>query len=346
MQATKATVGIIANPLSGRDVRRLVTKASVFQNAEKSNMVLRMLGVLGKMGVDEVFMLPDVSGIASRVIHSLRHARAAETASLPRVTFLEMPITDSAADSLKATELMKERGVSVIIVMGGDGTHRVVAGANGDTPLLTLSTGTNNVFPEIREATITGLAAGLIASGKVHIKDVASRNKVVRCEVNGRRTDLALVDLAVSTECWIGARALWEATCLRELFVAFAEPDAIGLSSIAALVHPVPRCDPYGVRLLIAPPGEGIVTVQAPIAPGVLVPVSVAEIREIWPKELFRVDTPRGTIALDGEREIEFSESDSVRVWLEMDGPLTVNVNKVMQKAAKNKLLVRQESKN
>lgn len=346
MQATKATVGIIANPLSGRDVRRLVTKASVFQNAEKSNMVLRMLGVLGKMGVDEVFMLPDVSGIASRVIHSLRHARAAETASLPRVTFLEMPITDSAADSLKATELMKERGVSVIIVMGGDGTHRVVAGASGDTPLLTLSTGTNNVFPEIREATITGLAAGLIASGKVHIKDVASRNKVVRCEVNGRRTDLALVDLAVSTECWIGARALWEATCLRELFVAFAEPDAIGLSSIAALVHPVPRCDPYGVRLLIAPPGEGIVTVQAPIAPGVLVPVSVAEICEIRPKELFRVDTPRGTIALDGEREIEFSESDSVRVWLEMDGPLTVNVNKVMQKAAKNKLLVRQESKN
>jgi predicted polyphosphate/ATP-dependent NAD kinase len=342
MQKTKPAVGIIANPLSGRDVRRLVTKASVFQNAEKSNMVLRILGVLGKLGIDEVFMLPDVSGVASRVIHAMRHGRAAETSTLPHVTFLEMPITDSAVDSLKATELMKERGVSVIIVMGGDGTHRVVASASGDTPLLTLSTGTNNVFPEIREATITGLAAGLLASGKVRISDVGSRNKVLRCEVNGVRKDLALVDLAVSTECWIGARALWEASCLRELYVSFAEPDAIGLSSIAALIHPVPRSDAYGLRLIVAPPGKGFMTVQAPIAPGIVVPVSVAEICEIRPKEVFRVETPRGTIALDGEREIEFSENDSIKVWLEMDGPVTVNVSKVMQQAAKSKALVHQ----
>ena len=340
MHKTKPTVGIIANPLSGRDVRRLVTKASVFQNAEKSNMVLRILGVLGKLGVDEVFMLPDVSGVASRVIHAMRHGRAAETSAFPKVTFLEMKISDSAADSVRAAELMASLGVSVIIIMGGDGTHRVVASASGDTPLLTLSTGTNNVFPEIREATITGIAAGLVASGKVRLKDVASRNKVLRCEVNGSRKDMALVDLGVSTECWIGARALWEASCLRELFVAFAEPDAIGLSSIAALVHPVSRSEAYGLRLLVAPPSEGFITVQAPIAPGVLVPVSVAEVSEVRPKEIFRAETPRGTIALDGEREIEFSENDSVKVWLEMDGPVTVDVNKVMLAAARNQVLV------
>ena len=33
--------------------------------------------------------------------------------------------------------------------------------------MLALSTGTNNVFPAVREATIAGLAAGLVATGAV-----------------------------------------------------------------------------------------------------------------------------------------------------------------------------------
>ena len=32
-------VGVIANPMSGRDIRRLVASASVFPNAEKASMV-------------------------------------------------------------------------------------------------------------------------------------------------------------------------------------------------------------------------------------------------------------------------------------------------------------------
>ncbi|WP_329428161.1 hypothetical protein OG339_01800 [Streptosporangium sp. NBC_01495] len=34
-----ATGGVIANPMSGRDIRRLVASASVFPNAEKAGMV-------------------------------------------------------------------------------------------------------------------------------------------------------------------------------------------------------------------------------------------------------------------------------------------------------------------
>ena len=37
-----ATVGVIANPMSGRDIRRLVASASVFPNAEKASMVVRL----------------------------------------------------------------------------------------------------------------------------------------------------------------------------------------------------------------------------------------------------------------------------------------------------------------
>jgi hypothetical protein len=37
------SVGVVANPASGRDVRRLVTGASVFDNAEKGAMVHRLM---------------------------------------------------------------------------------------------------------------------------------------------------------------------------------------------------------------------------------------------------------------------------------------------------------------
>ena len=36
------TVGVIANPMSGRDIRRLVASASVFPNAEKASMDLTL----------------------------------------------------------------------------------------------------------------------------------------------------------------------------------------------------------------------------------------------------------------------------------------------------------------
>ncbi|MHB9090146.1 MAG: ATP-NAD kinase, partial [Chloroflexota bacterium] len=49
-----ATVGIIANPASGRDIRRLVAHGSVFSNNEKVNIVRRILLGLDAAGVDHV----------------------------------------------------------------------------------------------------------------------------------------------------------------------------------------------------------------------------------------------------------------------------------------------------
>jgi hypothetical protein len=46
-----ATVGVIANPMSGRDIRRLVASASVFPNAEKASMVVRLTAAAGALGV-------------------------------------------------------------------------------------------------------------------------------------------------------------------------------------------------------------------------------------------------------------------------------------------------------
>ena len=52
--ASPITVGVIANPASGRDIRRLTTHASVFPTAEKATMVVRLLAGLGALGDDRV----------------------------------------------------------------------------------------------------------------------------------------------------------------------------------------------------------------------------------------------------------------------------------------------------
>ena len=77
-----------------------------------------------------------------------------------------MPLTSTAEDSARAVALMCQAGVDAILVLGGDGTHRVVAKSCGDVPICALSTGTNNVFPEMREATVAGMATGLVATGR------------------------------------------------------------------------------------------------------------------------------------------------------------------------------------
>lgn len=340
LKGNNPIVGILANPASGRDVRRLVAQASVFPTAEKSNMVQRILSSLGTVGVHDVVMMPDTGGISGRVRHTMETGRANHARNWPSVHFLEMPIEYSAIDTIRAVERMVELGVALIIVMGGDGTHRVVAKACGKTPLIALSTGTNNTFPEIREATVAGLAAGLVATSRVRIEDVSVRNKVLHIDLNGAGHEIALVDLCVSTECWIGTRALWQPRCLRELFVTYALPASIGLSAIAGYLHPVNRWAPYGLRLLLAPPGEGMLTVNVPIAPGLMEPVGVVDLKEIRPKEIWAFETQKGTIAFDGERDFEFSGHDRPRVWLELDGPLTIDIDQVMTRAAEDHLFV------
>ena len=293
-------------------------------------MTFRLLSALGVAGVEEVLLMPDIGGISRRLLRTLQ---TPESAAWPRVTFFDMPIEDSAADTLLAVESMVDAGVGAIVVLGGDGTHRLVARACGDTPLTALSTGTNNAFPALREATVAGLATGLVATGQVPIDEVTLRNKALRVAVNGAR-DLALVDVCVSTALWTGSKALWRTDDLDQLFVAFAEADAVGLSTVAGLLQPVSRREKGGLRLDLALPGAAATTVTAPIAPGLLVPIGVAAVHQIQPDEVHAVRVPQGVLALDGERELTFGHGDRVEVWLDANGPWTIEIDQVMARAA------------
>ena len=333
-----SAVGIIANPAAGRDIRRLVAQASVFPIAEKRNMITRIFSALGAVGVSTCYMIPDESGIADRVKRAIDHGPPVGQV-WPEVEFLDMPIEGTPADTLEATARMVERGVGGIVVLGGDGTNRLVAQACDGVPLTSLSTGTNNVFPMMREATIAGLAAGMVATGALTREEAARRNKVLRVTIDGTPRDIALVDVCVSGETWTGAKALWRADALDQLFVTFAEADAIGLSSIAGLVRPVSRDDPTGVAIdLAAAPGAAR-TVSAPLAPGLMAEIGVERVADLEAGVPHPIRLERGVVALDGEREIAFGPNERVAVVLQPDGPLTVEIARAMALAAESGLL-------
>jgi predicted polyphosphate/ATP-dependent NAD kinase len=330
-------VGIVANPASGRDIRRLVAHASVFPLAEKCNIISRLLVGLRAAGVKQVLLMPDVAGIAERMRRALNSPRPAGQ-PWPEVLFLEMPVENGPEDTVRAVQGMVAAGVGAVAVLGGDGTHRLAAMTCGETPLLALSTGTNNVFPSLREATVAGLAAGLVATCQVPPAETSVRNKALRVTLNGRPCGLALVDVSVSRHLWVGSKALWDCGMVHQIFVTFAEVEAVGLSSIAALLRPVSRHDPYGVRVDLAPADSATTRLMAPIAPGLVQPVGILSVQDLLPGEPYAVRLSQGVVALDGEREIEFGSNDEVLVRLVLDGPFTIDVEGVMRWAARQGL--------
>jgi predicted polyphosphate/ATP-dependent NAD kinase len=229
-------------------------------------------------------------------------------------------------------------GARVLICLGGDGTARVAASASGDVPLLPLSTGTNNVFPELREATVAGLAAGLIAIGALPSDSTTTRRPVLEVMAGSRR-EIALVDVALCTAGHVGSRAVWDPASLRELYCTFAEPDAIGLSSIPGLLCPSGRTEPDGIALALGPAAESPVVVHAPIAPGLVAPVGVRSWKPLRSGEAVEVGSRSGVLSVDGEREIELDGGPAPTVRLRADGPRCVDVRRALALAAQEGLL-------
>src|SRR5690606_10226634 len=117
-------VGCIANPMAGKDIRRLVAYGSRIDNQEKVNIVRRILLGLDSAGVDEVLLMPDTYHTGLKALEGLHRPLRL------RAHLLDMEVRGSADDSLQATQRMREAGARCLIVLGGDGTHRIVAKAS------------------------------------------------------------------------------------------------------------------------------------------------------------------------------------------------------------------------
>ncbi len=340
-------VGIVANPVSARDIRRVVANATSLQIADRANILLRVLAALHACGVRDVLMMPENGGIRAHVERGMMRARGSSSSRgediYPSLHHVSMPITGTVADTHRATAEMRRAGVSALVVLGGDGTHRAVAAECGTVPIAGISTGTNNAFPEHREPTITGLATGLAVTGRVPPHIAFAANKRIDVSLNdGAVTDMALVDVALVTERYIGARALWRTENFRELYVTFADPEVIGMSAIAGLLEPVGRDESGGLMVRLSPDGDSrkaATTLHAPIAPGMMARVGITDWRRMPADVAFVPEVTAGSVALDGERELSFSERDRLSLTLRDDAFRTVNVAAVMRHAGQNRLL-------
>lgn len=333
-------VGIIANPAAAHDVRRLSGHGSIVDNHEKVRILRRMLFGLQAAGVTDALAMPDHYGLA---------AAAASTRDLHvRVRIVDIARAHDERDSVLAARLMAAAGCACIVTLGGDGTNRAVAKGCGDIPLLPISTGTNNVIPRPVEGTVAGLAAGLFARGLLPAADAVRRSKCLEVMRAGEIIESALVDIAVSTDAFLGARAITELASLRQLWLTQAVPGAIGLSAIGAHLHPLSPTAEHALLLELgaadrpASDAMGTVSVLAPIAPGLVRRAFIRSWRLLGMGELVEIRDLPCVLALDGERSLPLPAGElSTSIRVNWTGPRLLDVEAAMTYAAAHGLFLR-----
>ena len=318
-----STVGIIANPAAGKDIRRLVAHGRFITNQEKINVIRRVLAGLEAAAVERVLIMPDLAMLG-------RAAMNGKSTSL-YVRFLEMAVFSEERDSTRAAELMTEMGARCLITMGGDGTNRAVAKGSGSVPLVPIAIGTNNAFHTTVEGTVAGLAAGVLARGLIEIDSVTTATKILEVQTSDGLHDIALVDVAVCKQRFIGARAILDVGSVHEIYLARSEPGSIGLSAIGAGLRPSSSSDGSGLHIVIGPGGTSVL---APVAPGVVTRVQVQAWSPLEVGKSFEVDLQPCIIALDGERTLSLSLGQTALVELSDNGPPVVSVEETMRQAS------------
>jgi predicted polyphosphate/ATP-dependent NAD kinase len=318
------TVGIVVNPWAGKDVRRLHAPVGHTPDTAKIGIVRRVASAALETGAERVLVARDTGRIGERA-----------TAGVDGSELLDGPGTGSALDTRRAAAQFAELGCSVVVALGGDGTCRDVAIGWRRAPLIAVSTGTNNVFPAMVDATSAGTAAGLIASGAIANVVAGGRTKVLDVTITeadgSMSTDLALVDVALIEATHTGARAVVKAGSVRAVVAAIAEPASTGLSSIAGRVHPLTRYEPGAVVVRLGQQGR---RVRAAIMPGHHDTLTIACVEHVADGVPVQLAGP-GVLAFDGERDRVLGDGATATVTVRGDGPLVVDVSAMLVCAAK-----------
>lgn len=324
------SIGIIANPASGKDIRRLVSHATVIDNNEKINIVERIVLGAQALGVERVYVMPDSYNMGYKVEDNLNICNELKC----EINVINMMRFDGTEDTVTAAKFMEDTKVGCIVVLGGDGTNRAAARSVKDTPLISVSTGTNNVYPVMMEGTVAGMAAAAVASGRFDKGLFMQRDKRIEIYRSGELIDIALIDAVISRDVLVGSKAIWDMDSIEKIYVTRCHPASIGFSSIIGSKKIITADDNFGAYAEINVKGSRII---AAVAAGVLSPISISEpvILNLCREHGF-IPGHRGTIALDGEREIPFSENQEYIFKITKNGPNHVDVKKVLETAQQN----------
>ena len=130
-----------------------------FQNKPKiNNEIIKLYAGLVTYGIKKVYVMPDYSDIS-------RRAREQYSGQIETLV-IDTNILDAEETTIQSAKIMEANKVGCIVVFGGDGTCRLVSKHINETPILPISTGTNNLFPLNLEGTVAGIAVAKFCSLK------------------------------------------------------------------------------------------------------------------------------------------------------------------------------------
>jgi len=344
---SRGALGIIVNPHSGRDARRLFARAGTSTVEDKRNQVTRIVVSAAAAGCGRVVISRDSFRIATAATDAL---------DLPiEIEHLDVPTTGHARDGERAALAMRDAGCGAIVALGGDGTSRTITRAWRDAVLLPLSTGTNNVFPFQVEATVAGAAAGLVASGRLALEAAAERAKLIEVRCPDGRENLALIDAGFLVDDHPGSLLQVDPTKLARILLTRAEPASVGLSPIGGLLLPCQAEDDFGVCVETRPGPRGNSTqptshhagpiartgktLRAPISPGLYEEVGIEGVERVELGQPLVWRGP-GLLAFDGDRELVLAEGESATLSVVRTGPWVINPWRALRAAAERSLFL------
>lgn len=332
------TVAIVANPHSGRDVRRLAARAAAVPPEQKRAAVARIAAGIDAAGAARILVLDEPFRISTGALERMPLRAAVEAVGPAR--------THDGRDTVAAVRRMVGLGCEVFVVLGGDGTSRAVAAGAPDGLLVPVATGTNNVFPQQVEGTAAGLAAGFAARALV---PEAARRRCKRVEVrsgDGAVLDFALVDAVLLRRDVIGNRMPFDPDRLATIVLTRADPCAAGTAPIGGWLQPLGPEAPGGLVVHCAPPDRrtgapgAARRLTVPIAPGTFADVRVEGWRRIGdgePVPLFG----DGILAVDGDRLLRVRAGAGPRLLVDRTGPFVLDVRAALSGAAASGVLAR-----
>jgi len=302
-------VGLISHSGAAQDVRRLTSLARTIDVHERVNVAARILAGLAATRDMCVYYLDEPTRIIDRACAML----AAQGPGGPLDARPVGPLgARNATDTRACAAALALAGARCVITHGGDGTNRAVASGWPDAVIIPLPGGTNNAFASCVDPTAAGFAAGLYAAEPDRFARHVRGTTGLSISFDGDATETAIIDVALVSDEWLGARAIWDPSHLVEAVVVNGDPSVPGLCGLAGMLAPADGAHPNAVHLRFGNPGRGIL---APLGPGQLVPVHIRDCRLVGRGETIEVRGP-GTLAFDGERQVVLRDTDRACIRL------------------------------
>lgn len=320
-------IGIIANPESGKDVRRLTAGASISSTHDKVATVKRFLTGFRAFSDAEIHYFDDLDRITLSALDSLKM----------KGVRIDVEPNGTSDDSTRAARAI--HGTNLVVSLGGDGTNRAIAKGWSDAPLLPLSTGTNNAFATFAEPTVAGVASAFIVSRDLPLDSISVISKVIRVNIQGEsEPELALVDLVGTKDRFIGSRAIVDPT--QYLFALLTQADAskVGMVGIGGSFEHIGPKQENGIFLTFNEQSKIEKTVKAAVAPGLIREVSINSCKTVPLSDPMICSGP-AVLAFDGERDRYLQPNQQVTCTVQRSGPRLFNVEATLKEVTRRGLM-------